>query len=362
MTQDLSETQTGIFKAPLSKLELRSHIVTVSLLIARQLHFVFRRPDPRSLEQAQAAILGLDSTECMNDPGDLPGRDGATLTHDNLDTTAFATSVEELYDFAFHGMISASGESLNSESSPSWVSRILVDLRASHYAAEWDNYSPCLDALRILQTVCETAEARMILENFQPDDTFMGWYGQDEYDGLTFRQMALLSGMSEASLRTLANPKRSNPLKTQSDGRHTSITRENAKAWLISKGRYVPLVDLDTQGAQLDLVNESITSLHELQDRLDSRLHFVLGVEDAQAVSKALEAIRPDLLGRRLADQSPYLNLASDDFANDRLLKKVAEVLQLPDDLLTLKAAQLQATHQANEFQRRFDNVARQLK
>lgn len=355
-----TETQASVFKAPLTKTELHSHIVTVGVLLARQLHFVFYR-ESNVHEQAQAILLGTDSADGMNNPDVLPGHKGADLTYEQLANTALATSMEELYNFAYHGMLMTTGYYMNSESSPSWISRILVDLSRSHFAMEWHEYSPCIDAIKTLQTVCETAEARMVLENIQDCDTFMGWYGYEGHEGLTFRQMALLSGMSEASLRTLANPKRSNPLKTHSNGRNTYIEREDAKGWLISKGRYVPLVDTDVTGAQLDLANESISSLDELQGRLDSRLHFLLGSDDVAEVSNALNSIRSDLLGKRIFDQSPYLNLDDDDFADSGLLKKVAKALQLPGDLLTLKVAHLRAMKQALESQRRFEEAVQKV-
>lgn len=354
-----TETQTGVFKAPLTKTELHSHVVTVGVLLARQLHFVFFRAESNVHEQAQAMLLGTDGPDAMNDPEVLPGHKGADLTYEQLSNTAFAISMDELYNFAYHGVVLATGYDMNSESSPSWISRILVDLSRSHFAMEWHEYSPCIDAIKTLQSVCETAEARMVLENVQDGDTFMGWYGYEGHEGLTFRQMSLLSGMSEASLRTLANPKRSNPLKTHSNGRNTYIERKDAKGWLISKGRYVPLIDTDLTGSQLDLAHESILSLDELQGRLGSRLHFLMGSEDAADVSNALNSIRSDLLGKRILDQSPYLNLANEDFSDSSLLKKVAKALQLPGDLLSLKVAHLRALEQVQESQRRFEEAVR---
>lgn len=356
-----TETLAGIFKAPLTKTDLRNHIVTVSVLLVRQLHFVFFRDQSNVHEQAQAMLLGTDSTDGMNDPDVLPAHKGADLTYEQVSNTAFATSMEDLYDFAYHGMLLTTGYDLNSESSPSWISRILVDLFRSHFALEWQEYSPCIDAIKALQDVCETAEARMILENVQDGDTFMGWYGSEGHEGLTFRHMSLLSSMSEGSLRTLANPKRNNPLKTRSNGRNTYVEREDAKEWLISKGRYVPLVDTDASGAQLDLANESILSLGELQDRLDSRLHFLLGSDDVAEISNTLDTIRTNLLSKRIFDQTPYLNLTQDDFADKKLLKKIALALQLPSDLLILKVAHLRAIEQVQENQRRFEEAARKV-
>ena len=357
MNNDNTEMSSSIFRAPLTKSELHSHVVTVGLLLARQLHFVFLRSSSDVHEKAQAMLLGLDSTDGMNMPDETPGREGGELSYEHLANSALAGTMDELYNFAYHGMMFSNGYDMNSESSPAWISMILVDLSRSHFASEWHEYSPCLDAIKALQSVCETAEARMTLEKIQDGDTFMGWYGYEGHEGLTFRQMALLSGMSDASLRTLANPKRNNPLKTQSNGRNTYIDCIDAKAWLISKGRYVPLTDTDVKGAQLDLANESITSLDELQDRMDSRLHFLLGSDEGADTEKALASIRSTLLGKRIIDQTPFLNLSDEDMADSGLMRKIANALRLPAELLTLKVAHLRAIQQAQALQRRFEEA-----
>lgn len=359
MERATNETQAGIFKAPLTKEAMREHVVTVSLLIARQTHFIFFRPESEVHEQAQATLLGLDSTVHMNNPEIIPGREGAQLSYEHLATTAFATTMEELYNFAYHGIVFAKGYEMNSESSASWISRILMDLSNSHFAKEWDNYSPCVEAIKALLGICECAQARLMLEAIQWDDSFMGWHCYEGHDGLTFRQMAHLSGMSEPSLRTLANPKRNNHLKTRSEGRHTYIDREDAKAWLISKGRYVPLADMDLRGAHLDLATESISNLEELRDRLDSRLHYLLGTDDSHITITALNAIRPGLHGKRLFDETPYLDLTVEDIEDEKLLKKLATALQLPTDLLLLKVKHLLAVYRAQELQREFEAAAR---
>ncbi len=353
------DTQAGIFKAPLTKLELRNHVLKVSLLLARQLHFIFFRKESDVHERAQAMLLGIDSTRGMNDPDVMPGKYGFEISYADLSSTALAATMEELYDFAYHGMVFGTGSTMDSESSPAWISMILVDLSRSHFAEEWNQYAPSLEAVRTLQSVCECAQARMVLEDIQQGDCFMDWHGREAHDGLTFRQMALLSGMSEASLRTLANPKRNNPLKTHSDGRNTFIEPEDAKAWLISKGRYVPLVNIDGAGALFDLATESISSIDDLESRLNSRLHFMLGSDEGPTTNESLLTIRSDLIGRRLSDQTPYLNLSPDDMANSKLLNKIADALQLPGELLSLKAAYLYAAQKAQELQRRFDDAAR---
>lgn len=338
---------------------MHDHVVTVSLLIARQLHFIFIRPESEVHEQAQATLLGLDSTASMNCPDIIPGCEGAELSYEHLATTAFATTMDELYNFAYHGVIFAKGHEMNSESSASWISQILVDLSSSKFASEWNDYSPCLDAIRALLGICECAQGRLTLEGIHSCDSFMGWQIGEGHDGLTFRQMAHLSGMSEASLRTLANPKRNNYLKTRSHGRHTYIEPEDAKQWLISKGRYVPLTDTDLRGANLDLASETIANLDELRDRLDSRLHFLLTSDDGPATIKALTAIGAGVYGKRVIDQTPYLELTADDMTDEKLLRKLAKALQLPADLLLLKVNHLLAVFRAQELQRDFEVAAR---
>ncbi|MFN7156942.1 MAG: hypothetical protein ACK4OE_25030 [Acidovorax sp.] len=358
MINDNSSLGTpSLFQAPLTKNDLRQHVVTISLVLVRQLHFIFHRPDD-SHEKAQIQLLGMTSTKSINNPDVGPfEEDGLPLTYEQVANTAFATTMEELYELAYHGMLYGRGYYMNSESSASWVSRVLVDLSVSHFAHAWDDYSSCKDAVRALVEVCETAQARMVLEHIENGDNFMGWYGYEGHEGLTFRQIALLSGMTEASLRTMANPKRSKPLKTFSHGRNTYISPADAKEWLISKGRYVPIANIDRQGAELDLVNETFHSFDDFCWRLDSRLHFLLGTEAAEDVTKALEEVREGLLRRRLIDQTPYLALEPSDYANTALMSMVGGALQLPSDLLALRSAAVYARSQAEDFERRIKEM-----
>lgn len=357
MTNSSIPSATTLFQAPMSKAELRRHVVTVSLVLVRQLHFVFHRPD-NSHEKAQIQLLGMTDTSGINVPDVGPfEEDGLPLTYEQLAETAFASTMEELYELAYHGMVYGTGYDLNSESSASWVSRILMDLSGSHFAVAWDDYSTCKDAIRALVEVCETAQARMVLEDIQQSDTFMDWHSYEGHDGLTFRQIALLSGMTEASLRTMANPKRNNALKTNSHGRNTYITPADAREWLISKGRHVPISDIDRQGAELDLVNETFHNFDHFCDRLDSRLHFLLGSEAAEDVTTALEDVREGLLSRRLMDQTPYLKLEPSEYADTVLMAKIGRALQLPSDLLALRSAALYARSQAEDFERRIKEI-----
>lgn len=349
-----TETQSGIFKAPLSKTDMRSHVLTVMLALIHQTYFVFGRNDPVT-DNALATLIGLPSPIGLNQ-FDLTAPD-LGMTHEAIAQSVLATEMEVLYDLAYHGMIAGTRPDLDSESGASWVSRVLYDFNSSTFASEWDNYSACKVATAALLEICETAEARLVLETILSDDTFMGWHGPDlgVGDRLTFRQLSLLSGMSEASLRTIAsrdNVKKN--FKIQSEGRNAFIEAKDARAWLISKGRYVPLVNANPAGAVLDLVREKLVYVDELVNRLNQRLHFLLGQDDREDVIQALRDISPELLMFSHIDKHPTLNLVDRDprLLSERFLSKLAIALRLPPKQLELKMKQLALTEELHEIEK----------
>lgn len=346
-----------LFAAPLSKDELRKHVLAALLVLGRQLDFVFFRRD-LSHQQVHRVLFGKPDLANL----DLPEMDAESLgiTYDLVSGSALAETMEELYDFAFHGRYTIE-EDLNSESSASWVSRILDDLRGSSFAAELHEYFPCQEALTALFSVCETVQARMVLEDLVEGDRFMDWHPRSLEQGLTIRQVALLSGMTEASLRTMANPNRKNPLPVKSDGRNTYVDAAAAKKWLIAKGRYVPLVNADGRGANLDLVKEPISSVAALVDRLDQRFHFLAGADGGNAVVDAINQLDPSLAKKRLFDNSLYLAFEENDkrLQQREFLIQLAKILQLPVEELVTKVAHLQASAAAHELRQRLDDLAR---
>lgn len=353
-----------VFQAPFGTDLLCDHIQTVLVTQARQLHFTFGRVDGRH-RQAQALLLGKRAGDFALDL-ENPDLSLAELEIDYelVRTTALAESMHDLYAFAYHGMYRAGDETMNSESSASWISRILFDLSRSSFVDEWEEYAKCHTSIEACLTVCETAQARLVLENLDAGDRFMDWHTTPATDGLSFRQMSLLSGISEPSLRTMANPKRVNALKTRSDKRNAYVEPAEARTWLISKGRYVPLVNADPQGAHMNLTSNSIRSIDELLIRLEQRLHYLLGQDDADGVRQSLQSIDDALLGKRI-DGSEYLNLPYDSRLNSEgFLRRIANALQLPADLLNLKYTQLQALATLREVEQRLNqaNAKNQLK
>lgn len=351
-----AETQSGIFKAPLSKTDMRSHVLTVMLALIHQVYFVFGRHDPVT-DKALVELIGLPNLSGLFE-FDLTASD-LGMTHEAVARSGLATEMEVLYDLAYHGMIDGKRPDLDSESGASWVSRVLFDFNSSTFASEWDNYSECKVATAALLDICETAEARLTLEKHQGllDDTFMDWHGPylGNGDRLTFRQLSLLSGMSEASLRTMASRDNAkNNLKIHTEGRNAYIEAKDARDWLISKGRYVPLVYANPAGAVLDLVREKLVYVDELVNRLNQRLHFLLGQDDREDVMAALREISPDLLVFSAIGNHPSLNLAERDarLLNEAFLAKLGIALQLPPRQLALKMKQLALTEELQAIQK----------
>ncbi len=350
------------FPIPLTREQLHGHVVTVSVLLVRQIQFVLGRNSSAN-SAAMAQLLGLPDSmgQYIGDVDlDIEDAQGLGLSYAHVSASSLAQTMEELYDFAYLGAVKGSASELNSEGNASWVSRILVDLAGSHFVAEMDNYAPCLEAVKALVEVCQTAQARATLEGIQEDDTFMDWSLPLQHEGLSFMQMERLSGMPEASLRTQANPKRANALKTHTSGRNTFIAREDAKQWLISKGRYVPLVNIDRTGESVDLYNETFHRCQQLATRLDARLHFLLAGSQAQAVRERLNAIRSGLVGWSEAAQVPYLDLKDSDFADRIFMEQIGDALDLPAALLALKSAALRSRELAAQYERELAQLMQQ--
>ena len=216
------------------------------------------------------------------------------------------------------------------------------DLANSAFVAEWEAYGTSEardDAAARCLLVCETAQARRILEGH--DDNFMDWVSPSQHSGLTMRQMALLSGMTEASVRTLSNPKRRNALVTVNDGKNVMVEIGAAKAWLLAKGRYLPIRRTNRDG-QIDLAAKRFNGADDLSWALDQRLQYLLGQESAADVRRQLDAIDPRLVDGGDAAR-PTLRLTAALMADAQAMARIGVALKLPGELLALRAAEAHA-------------------
>lgn len=347
-TQNTSdETVVGAFPVPFTVEQLRADIQTVLLLMARQLNFTFGRSGVAQLAE-QTSLLAMPAGADLNDPGMTPGALG--MRYEQVQTTHLAEAMEELYGYAFHGLQDLANADMDCESPATWCSVVIHDLVDSAFVREWDSYGPAQatgGSVSRCMLVCETAQARRILEGH--DDNFMDWARQT-HDGLTVPQMALLSGMTEASVRTLSNPKRRNALVTINDGKNVIVEAAAAKAWLLVKGRYLP-IRRTNRGGQIDLAAKRFNGTDDLCWALDQRLQYLLSQERAREARRQLVAVDHQLIDDSDASR-PSLRLTASLMADPQAMARIGEALDLPGDLLALRAAEAHARDVLAEVER----------
>ena len=354
---DTYPAQPGQLRAPFTKDELRSDIVAVLLAETRRIGRIFDRPNKESLGSL-TGLLGLKEVI----PADVIFAQvnwaQVGLRYDSVRTTAFAVGLESLYELAFASEVNIDLDGDGTESP--WVAICLLDpltdLSKSHLVGDPEVVDAAREAIGRCLRVCETAQARLLLEGLsdQSSDT-----SGSTPDGLSIRQLSLLSGMTEASLRTLANPKRSNHLKTQSDGKNTFVAPAEAKAWLISKGRYSPLKRHINDPAE-DLTKRSFEHPSDILYALDRRLTVLLRGPEAEKARLALSAISPDLIYEGGQDEDcpeglDFLGLqVSEAMLDDAaVMTQIGEALSLNGELVALRAAETLAAHRLNEIRGR---------
>lgn len=340
-------------QAPFSREQLQEDVGTVLITVARLARWMLCRSD----RDTSTPLLHLIGHPGQGDLPDLLGWpefdwESGSCRYDMVATTALAEQVEKLYDLAYLGHVDTDVADLGSESGPSWTSRILADLHGSQFVAEWDEYSKCRDSIWRCLQVYETAHARLVLEDIDQGDLFMDWHSFS-MDGLSIRQMSLLAGMTEASVRTMAGPKRKNPLKTQSDGKNTFVAIADAKAWLIAKGRYIPIT-YTSRGGRVDLTSRRYGTAYDLLMALDQRVRYLLGEPDAAETQRRIEAIAPGIL---VAGERPRLELAEASLDDVELMTRVGEALGQPGALLALRAAEARAIERLRSVERQIQTL-----
>ena len=338
---------------PFTREQLQEDVGTVLITVARLARWMFLRSD-RETTAPLLHMLGHSGEGPMRDCLGMPEFDwkSGDFRYDMVATTALAEETEKLYDLAYLGHIDTDVADLCSESGPSWTSRILSDLYESHFVDEWKEYASCKENIWRCLQVYETAHARLKLEDIDRDDLFLDWH--DPYlDGMTIRQLSLLSGMTEASLRTMASPKRKNPLKTQSDGKNTFVTHADAKTWLIAKGRYVP-IKYTSRGGRVDLTRRRFSSADELLQALDQRVRFLLSEPEGEATQRRFEEITPRTL---VIGERPHLLLEEASLDDSDLITRVGDALGFSGALLALRAVEARALDRLRSVERQIQDL-----
>ena len=342
-----------------------------------------RFPVPFTLEQFRIDILWLyflhvkliaaiaDENAAQRLLGKQPG-DGyfsfehpteIGLSYPDIRNSWLARSLESMYRYAYLGQRDYSVEELGPGGYHVGIAAIVRDMaRSSHrkFLLEIEPERKC-SVDNCLRTV-ELANARLTLEgqprffNFDSKDededynnlisggtadTPQGGFGA----ALTVRQMALLSGLEELSIRTCANPKRANQIPTETRLGRTLIPIDAAKAWLKSKGRYVairPSVD----GAELELENRQFVTVQELHSVVRARL------------SGQTSDIGRDEF-QELAIKHGFVNDDMAAYSNVRFVRELAVKLTFPVDLFALRVREVTLNEELAMVRRQVSDALR---
>lgn len=264
----------------------------------------------------------------------------ATIAH-----TEFAKAMINLYNYAFFGRLDTALQAPEGESEYVWYTTLCCDAADSPSASERFDYGSDIfpHANRCVQ-VAETANARNMLEGEEPFYYFHGHKNKEasiDFDGLTIRQLALLSGMEEGSVRAAMNPKRAKPLVTFKSGSRTLVNIEVAKEWLLDKGRYIPMIRYRSS-TEIDWKTEKIESMDEfislLVDQLNHVVHQQSDLNTEIEIENKIEALGISINhAHRLLMQKP-LSITHEQMRNTSLMKELANVIQVAPDIFALRA------------------------
>lgn len=339
--------QTAVLVPPITREDMRQAVVDLLWGEAHVMARVYGRAlSPLSKAERQAPsvfelmaeryVAGLQRPEM-----DLPAGEFG-ITWNDVANTGLAEAIEHLYEFAYLATFDPRyyPHELGDESAAWWIALFLKDAASSASLSWQQEYSDGqeLRAAQTLLQIVETANARHLLEG--AEETFV----QDSEVGyLTIRQLALISGFKEESLRVLANPKRANALPTQSVAGKTVVAAADARRWLQSKGRYTPVKPKPTTDGLLNIALAKFDAPNGLCDALSDHVSAI--ATQGEASREALTEVRT-LFPRAYWQQTfPHtemiragLDLTPADLQDEPRLRGLAVALGLDPDLLVMKA------------------------
>lgn len=337
--------QEGGFPVPFSIEELRSNILYFFLTQVRSIGWMTDAATAWRItgkpEVTASELFDPDMT-----PGDLE------LTYADISETMFARCMESLYQFAYFGVLDESIESMSYESIYTWLTAIVDDTARGRVMTEWDSYGAfgAMDTSNLYR-VAETANARRILEGLEHFYYFEGKDGdQTDNDALNVRQMALLAGMEEMSVRAAAGPSRgSNRLTTYKEGGHTRISIEEAKRWLQAKGRYIPVTRRWTR-KEIDFTTRRFSSFDDMLQVAMNRRAELMRQDPSDDFYNAFSALFNKY---GLTPEEPHAC-----FSHKQYVRELAEVLRFPVDLFCLRVRELLVKEESDAVRRALQELS----
>jgi len=348
-----TEIATG-FPVLFTKEEFKKNIVEAMLVLANQIYFTFSADSGSSIGLVGERVWSMLSPKpylgsTFGDSGTTPDHVG--LTYADVERLSIVQTLVKLYDYGVLGILDTSiaGDFDTCDGYENQAARILYDLNRSTFLQEWGNHGAYSSAVAVerCEYVFELANARLMLEGSSE-----GFFLDNRDAGfLSIRQMALLSGMTEASIRTLASRSRksllttatdgNSQLITTNDGKNTTIDIADAKAWLKAKGRYVPISRKRNRGAT-DFTNRRFSSIDEIEDAIADRMEFLRVQYGDEVINARIKSVGLKPVRRQIV---PPIDLWKQVIGEEQLLKtelmrRFGEALELPADLFALRAAE----------------------
>ncbi len=328
---NLQSTPSGrspIFPLPFTREQLQLDIQNIVLLEMRRL---------RHISAEDAALPILDPVDWLPfwDASRAPDEIG--ITYAQASKFAIAPVCEDYFDYGFYAVTGTRSDQFTWDTIHTWIAAYLVDLSKSNYVAEWDpgeGHEGLQDGINRCLYLCELVNARAILEG---NGCFYHFSGLNKDDGgvtgdLSIRQLAMLSGMEEMSLRSYISRKTAPILEIGKDDRRTYISSEIAKQWLIAKGRYLP-VQTGRRSAELDLSMTRFDNLGEFTSMLRDRLAFI--GDKSQDRAALIDAVATALKASGIDD---LYGLNYHHTNDNGLMEHLATLLELPANLFKYRA------------------------
>ena len=294
-------------------------------------------------EEVAHRLLGFDPDPDKYNPIGWPE---ATAKDFPLDVSKWQILeiFDQLYDFADRAVARVGVRDMCDESVFTYCAAFVYDIGRSHLLHEFHGSGGEYVSSRRCEQVVALANARLALND---SERFFQTPGNDTSDGaLTIREMALLSGMTEPSVRNAANPKTANPLVTYQDGRSTYVSLEAAAAWLKSKVKYLEITSaLDAGDASV--LNRPFESEGDLETYFDSR-RANIGVTAERIV---------DACGPVIARAVEELDLGTLCAANDEGMRALGKLLEADPALLTLRLKEFHLKRLARSIQKEIQQL-----
>lgn len=335
--KSLSEIgRSPAFPLPFTRDQLRLDILNIVLCEMRRLrHITFQDANFPGFENGSVGEIAIwDAGLTTEEIG---------IYYDQIKDYSLTQALEDQYDFAFYAVTGTRSDPLDWDTIHTWISAYLVDVSRSMYASEWgdgEGHNGLMDGIKRCLFTCQLANSRVILEGGEPFYHFSGVSGAKENDKggfgeLSIRQVAMLSGIEEMSLRSAISRKTPPVLEIRKDARSTFIEPEVARQWLIAKGRYLPVMKGSTS-AELDLSITRFESSAQFQEMLRNRISFIRDkAADSEKFQTELESM---LVPYGELETAFALEPRHEVLSDAKVMEKLANLLELPANFFILRA------------------------